>query len=73
MASVAESENDKAAKILDAEANFNAAKIWRESADVLGENTVSLQLQYFEILKTVSAENNTMILVPNELLEIIKK
>jgi regulator of protease activity HflC (stomatin/prohibitin superfamily) len=72
MASVAESENQKAAKIIDAQANFDAAKIWRASADELSKNMVSLQLHYWEVLKEVSSENNTTILMPNELLNSIK-
>lgn len=67
MATVAESEKQKAAKIIDAEANLDSAKIFREAADELGKNPLSLQLQYFETLKLIAAEKNSTILVPDSI------
>lgn len=71
MATVAESEKQKAAKIIDAEANKDSAKIFREAADELGKNPISLQLQYFETLKMIAAERNSTILVPDSILSRI--
>lgn len=73
MATVAESEKQKAAKIIDAEANKDSAKIFREAADELGKNPISLQLQYFETLKMIAAEKNSTILVPDSILSRIGK
>jgi regulator of protease activity HflC (stomatin/prohibitin superfamily) len=73
MATVAESEKQKAAKIIDAEANRDSAKIFREAADELGKNTISLQLQYFETLKMIAAERNSTILVPDSILSRLSK
>ena len=73
MATVAESEKQKAAKIIDAEANKDSAKIFREAADELGKNPISLQLQYFETLKMIAAERNSTILVPDSILSRLSK
>jgi len=73
MATVAESEKQKAAKIIDAEANRDSAKVFREAADELGKNTISLQLQYWETLKFIAAEKNSTILVPDSILNSIKR
>ena len=73
MATVAESEKQKLAKIIDAEANRDSAKIFREAADELSKNPISLQLQYFETLKMIAAEKNSTILVPDSILNSIKK
>ncbi len=73
MASVAESENQKAAKLIDAQSNFDAAKTFRMASDVLSQNPVSLQLQYFEVLKTIASENNQLIMLPDEILQYFRK
>lgn len=73
MATVAESEKQKAAKIIDAEANKDSAKIFREAAEELGSNGISLQLQWFETLKLIAAEKNSTILVPDSILNAVRK
>jgi len=72
MATVAESEKQKAAKLIDAQANLDSSKIFREAADELGKNPLSIQLQYFETLKLIAAEKNSTILVPDSILSSIK-
>jgi len=73
MATVAESEKQKAAKLIDAQANLDSSKIFREAADELGKNPLSIQLQYFETLKLIAAEKNSTILVPDSILSSIKR
>ena len=73
MATVAESEKGKEAKIIDAQANLDSAKIFREAADELGKNDITLQLQYFETLKLVTSKNNSTIVIPDGLINGMKK
>lgn len=73
MATVAESEKEAEAKIIDAKGNLESAKIFREAADELSKNSVSLQLQYFETLREIAAEKNTTIIIPDSVLSALKK
>jgi len=73
MASVAESENQKAARLIDAQSNFDAAKTFRMASDTLSQNPMSLQLQYFEVLKQIASENNELVILPDELLDYFRK
>lgn len=72
MATVAESEKQSEARIIDARGNLESAKIFREAADELGKNEISLQLQYFETLKYIAAEKNSTIIVPDSILSSMK-
>lgn len=73
MATVAESEKEAEAKIIDAKGNLESAKIFREAADELSRNSVSLQLQYFETLREIAAEKNTTIIIPDSILSALKR
>lgn len=73
MATVAESEKGKEAKIIDAQANLDSAKIYREAADLLGKNDIALQLQYFETLKTLTVSNNSTVVIPEGLINGMRK
>jgi len=73
MASVAEAENQKKAKLIDAQSNYDAALTFRQASDLLGGNPITLQLQYLDVLKIIAAENNELILMPNEVLDHFKK
>lgn len=68
MATVAESQKQKEAKIIDAQGNLESSKIFKEAAKQLGEEKLSIQLQYFETLKTIAAEKNSTIIVPDSIL-----
>ena len=48
MATVAESEKQSEARVIDAKGNLESAKIFKDAADELSKNKISLQLQYFE-------------------------
>ena len=73
MATVAESEKQKDAKLIDACANLESAKIFREAADELGQNPVSVQLQWLETMKIIGTESLSTIVVPDSVLSSIKK
>jgi regulator of protease activity HflC (stomatin/prohibitin superfamily) len=63
MATIAVSEKQKEAKVIDAEANFDSAVLFREAADEITKNRLALQLQYHEILKFVSTKKDSIIVV----------
>ena len=73
MATVAESEKESEAKIIDAKGNLESARIFRKAADELSQNELSIQLQYFETLKNISAEKNSTIIVPDSILSMVNK
>lgn len=73
MATVAESKKESEAKVIDAQGSLESAKIFRKAADELKGNPISLQLQYFETLKAISAENNSTIIVPDSVLRALGK
>jgi erythrocyte band 7 integral membrane protein len=68
MATVAESEKQSEARVIDAKGNLASAKIFKEAADELSKNRISLQLQYFETLKHIAAEKNSTIIVPDSII-----
>jgi regulator of protease activity HflC (stomatin/prohibitin superfamily) len=72
MAAVAESQKQSEARLIDAKGNLESAKIFKDAADILGENEISLQLQYFETLKFIAAEKNKTIIVPDSLLNALQ-
>ena len=71
MAAVAESQKQSEARLIDAKGNLESAKIFKDAADILGENEISLQLQYFETLKFIAAEKNKTIIVPDSILNAL--
>lgn len=71
MAAVAEAQKQSEARLIDAKGNLESAKIFKDAADILGENEISLQLQYFETLKFIAAEKNKTIIVPDSLLNAL--
>ena len=68
MAVVAERGKQAEANVIDARGSLESAKVFREAADVFGENEVSLQLHYFEVLKKLASEHNSMMVVPDNVL-----
>lgn len=73
MATVAESKKESEAKVIDAQGSLESAKIFRQAADELKGNPMSLQLQYFETLKGIAAENNSTIIVPDSILSSLSR
>lgn len=72
MATVAETEKQSEARLVDAKGNLESAKIFKEAADELSKNEMSLQLQYFETLKFIAAEKNRTIILPDSLLSALR-
>jgi len=68
MATVAETEKQAEARVIDARGSLESAKIFKDAADELSKNPVSIQLQYFETLKHIAAEKNSTIIVPDSII-----
>lgn len=73
MAIVAESEKRAEAKVIDAKGNLESAKIFREASDELLKNPLSIELQYFETLKAIAAENPSTIVVPDSIMSTVNQ
>ncbi len=75
MARQAEAERDRRAKVISAEAEFQASKKLTEAAEILGAHPMALQLRYLQTLTTIAAENNstTIFPIPIELFEPFRK
>jgi regulator of protease activity HflC (stomatin/prohibitin superfamily) len=70
----AEAERERRAKIIQAEAEYQAAQKLTEAAEMLAKQPIALQLRYLETLSTVGQYNsNTIVLpLPMEIFEIFK-
>jgi len=64
MARQAEAERDRRAKVIDAEAEFQAAARLAEAADVLSGNPAALQLRYLQTLSEVGKGDGSTVLLP---------
>lgn len=64
MARQAEAERDRRAKIILAEAEFQASQKLADAADVIGQHPIALQLRYLQTLTEIAAEKNSTILFP---------
>ena len=71
MAIVAETQQQARARVIDAQGNLQSAKIFKQAADELGKNSISLELQYFETLKYIAASRNSTIIVPDSILNSV--
>ena len=72
MATIALSEKEMEAKIINAKGDFESSRIFREAADELSKNPLSLQLHYFETLKELAddkASKTTITLMPDVLID----
>jgi len=68
LAAVAEAKREGDAKVITASAELRAANTLAEAADIMMTNPMSLQLRYFQTLTEISAEKNSTIIVPSELI-----
>jgi len=73
MAISAETQRQAEAKIIEAQGNLRSASLFRQSADELSKNDLSIQLHYFDTLKMIAAQNNSTIIVPDSILNSLKK
>jgi regulator of protease activity HflC (stomatin/prohibitin superfamily) len=75
MAKQAEAEREKRSKIINAEGEFNAAQRLVDSANLLAQQPITLQLKYLQTLTDIGTEKNTTIIfpLPMELLSLLQK
>jgi len=64
MAKQAEAERERRAKVINAEAEMQAATKLSEAAQIIEKFPIALQLRYLQTLREVSAENNSTTLFP---------
>jgi regulator of protease activity HflC (stomatin/prohibitin superfamily) len=64
MARQAEAERDRRAKVINAEAEFQAAARLAEAAEVLSGNPAALQLRYLQTLAEVGKGEGSTVLLP---------
>jgi regulator of protease activity HflC (stomatin/prohibitin superfamily) len=64
MARQAEAERDRRAKVINAEAEFQAAARLAEAADLLSDNGAALQLRYLQTLAEVGKGEGSTVLLP---------
>jgi regulator of protease activity HflC (stomatin/prohibitin superfamily) len=64
MARQAEAERERRAKVINAEAEFQAAARLAEAADVISRNPVALQLRYLQTLSEVGKGEGATVLLP---------
>ena len=74
MASQAEAERDRRARIILAEAELQAAQKLKEAANIISETPQALQLRMLQTLQEISVEKNSTIIfpIPVEILEWLK-
>src|SRR5690349_14490038 len=69
MAGQAESERERRAKIMNAEAEFQAAEKLVQAASIISTQPIALQLRFLQTMKEISSEHHTttILLVPLDL------
>jgi len=64
---VAETSRTAQANIVNAQANFESAKLFTEAAEEYSKNPVSFQLQYFERLERIATKSNSKMIMPQSI------
>jgi regulator of protease activity HflC (stomatin/prohibitin superfamily) len=64
MASQAEAERERRARIINAEAEFQAAEKLVQAAAMISEQPIALQLRFLQTMKEISDEKNTTTFLP---------
>ncbi len=64
MAKQAEAERDRRAKIIRADAEFQASQRLADAADIIAAHPVALQLRYLQSLSEIAVENNSTTIFP---------
>jgi len=64
MASQAEAERERRAKVIAAEGEYQASTRLREAADIMSTNSTALQLRYLQTLTQIATEKNSTIIFP---------
>jgi regulator of protease activity HflC (stomatin/prohibitin superfamily) len=71
IAKQAEAERDRRAKIIHADAEFQASQTLVDAAKILASVPAAMQLRYLQTLTEVGSENNSMVIFPMPL-DIVK-
>jgi regulator of protease activity HflC (stomatin/prohibitin superfamily) len=71
IAKQAEAERDRRAKVIHAEAEFQAAQTLVNAAQILGSTPAAMQLRYLQTLTEIGAEQNSTVVFPMPI-DIIK-
>src|SRR5579871_4198700 len=71
IAKQAEAERDRRAKIIHAEAEFQASQTLVNAAQILGSIPAAMQLRYLQTLNEIGAEQNSTVVFPMPI-DIIK-
>ena len=64
MAGQAESERERRAKIINAEAEFQAAQKLVQAASMISAQPIALQLRFLQTMKEISNEHKTTTILP---------
>ena len=64
MATQAEVERERRAKIINAEGEFHAAQKLADAAEIISKNPMALQLRYLQTLREVASEHNSTTIFP---------
>ena len=65
---IIETQQETQALIYDAQADLDTCVTLRKSADELSKNIVSIELQYYDLLKDMTKHGNSTIVVPDSVL-----
>eukprot|EP00429_Kryptoperidinium_foliaceum_P063005 CAMPEP_0176064898 /NCGR_PEP_ID=MMETSP0120_2-20121206/32373_1 /TAXON_ID=160619 /ORGANISM="Kryptoperidinium foliaceum, Strain CCMP 1326" /LENGTH=339 /DNA_ID=CAMNT_0017398479 /DNA_START=53 /DNA_END=1072 /DNA_ORIENTATION=- len=65
MAQIAEANREAEAKVIVAQGQKRAASILADAAAEMGREPLAMQLQWFETLRSISAEKNSTVIVPD--------
>lgn len=71
IAKQAEAERDRRAKVIHAEAEFQASQTLVNAAEILGSTPAAMQLRYLQTLTEIGAEQNSTVIFPMPI-DIIK-
>lgn len=68
MAQSAISRREADAKRVIAQGEVESSKLLKKTAEIMNENKSSINLKYFETLRSISENNNTTILLPDKMI-----
>ncbi len=75
MAHQAEAERDRRARIINAEAEKQAAQKLREAGNIISKSPSAMKLRFYQTLNDIAEEKNSTIVLPfpEEILDLLKK
>lgn len=75
MAHQAEAERDRRARIINAEAEKQAAQKLREAGDIISKSPSAMKLRFYQTLNDIAEEKNSTIVLPfpEEILDLLTK